>query len=643
MKKTKLLIAAVFILLFGFQCNALGSEYVNNLPSFIELFIDKKYMKIDGEPYKLNTAPVIDNGRALISANDILEKLNYKVTYNNYTNEIYIQNEECNITLNVNSQSAYKVSLNNENTEIRLDAAPKIINGSVMIPVQLIEKINNCKLIWNGDDRKITLAFMTWGGGYIGAGSMIEFLKEKGKADNGITVAVIDSGVDVTHTYLADRIVNAYNSADDSNDVNDLNGHGTHVAGIIVNSTPEIVKIMPIKPYDRNGNCSIDSIVKAIQYGVNMGAKVINISLSKSIEGHNSEIEDAINEAVRNKCAVIVAAGNERGNTEDFSPACVDSAIVVTASDKNGEGYAEANRGKTITVSAPGVSVVSSIDGDTFGSKNGTSMAAAYVSASAAMIMMDLPEISCNEIKNLMIQYSDDKGSPGFDTKYGGGILNLNRYVYNRKNGIIYDFTISAEERIKELDIDISKAKDELNKEHIEIFGIFLKDLYARDLVNRAVRLYERKDYFAAGYYFENAIMNGDCESGLAKNNLAYLIRRGEYVSNNYKLEWLLSEAKAEGQPLAYINHALLEASKNNWMETDRIIKEFAKKDINCSDVIKVWQKLSYNNDTEGDLVLGLMMRYGLFDGEGHSQREYLDRAAAKYPQIPVWLYENCN
>lgn len=270
---------------------------------------------------------------------------------------------------------------------------------------------------------------LTWGKTYIKADAYEHYLENNNYFDM-ITVAVVDSGVDMDHSYLKNRIASSgYDFVNIDTNPDDDNGHGTHVAGIIASCTAGLnVKILPIKVMDKSGLGSSYIIAQGIKQAANNGAKVINLSLGGQ---KNKILDDAVNYAVKDKNAVVcVAAGNgdEKGkpvNTANVSPACVTDAIVVAAHDNSGKIASFSNYGASVDVSAPGVNVYSTYNNGSYAKLSGTSMAAPHISAVAAMFKLAYPSYTPSQIETLVEKYCKDLGATGRDDIYGYGTVNM--------------------------------------------------------------------------------------------------------------------------------------------------------------------------------------------------------------------------
>ena len=156
------------------------------------------------------------------------------------------------------------------------------------------------------------------------------------------------------------------------------------------------------------------------------GANIINLSFVG--EGYSQYLADALNYALANNVLVVVVAGNNGADTANYFPASDQNIIVVSATDQNDNIASFSNTGDAIDLSAPGVGIVSSLPGNRYGSLNGTSMAAPFVSSIAAMIKLDDPSRSIKEIERLLKKYVDDRGAVGWDPIFGEGIVNAASY-----------------------------------------------------------------------------------------------------------------------------------------------------------------------------------------------------------------------
>lgn len=267
----------------------------------------------------------------------------------------------------------------------------------------------------------------TWGEKYLNADKYAFYL-ENNNMNESITVAVIDSGVDLDHPYLSGRISSGgWNVMENNAIPEDDTGHGTHVAGIIKGCTNNLnVKILPIKALDSTGG-SLLSIVNGITYAANQKVAVINLSLESRHNIYSKYVENAIEYAISRGCVVVAAAGNGDSvnhvpqDTANVCPANMSDAIVVGALDSNGNKGDFSNYGDSVDVIAPGVDIISSYIGGIYAKMDGTSQAAPHISAVAAMFKLSHSTYTPEQIEALVKQYCVDKGPLGRDEYYGDG------------------------------------------------------------------------------------------------------------------------------------------------------------------------------------------------------------------------------
>lgn len=152
---------------------------------------------------------------------------------------------------------------------------------------------------------------------------------------NNITVGVIDSGVCSTHEALKDRTIcaNVDFSSDGQETSEDNNGHGTHVTGIVLDNTLDNVKVLAVKAMSGEGKGTDYQIYQAMQYAVNNGAKLLNMSLGRY--GKSDLLTEYVQELWNKNISVVVAAGNEHWFADEFTPAGIVECITVAAVDND--------------------------------------------------------------------------------------------------------------------------------------------------------------------------------------------------------------------------------------------------------------------------------------------------------------------
>ena len=268
------------------------------------------------------------------------------------------------------------------------------------------------------------------------------------KGSEDVVVAVLDTGIDITHPALAENIwVNtdeqSNGSDSDGNGYNDdINGwdfvnndasvfdkaeideHGTHMAGIIaangqngVYGVAPNVKIMPLKVMENDSGYTSD-IIEAIRYAEANGAKIVNCSFAGL--DYNPALEDAIS---KSDMLFVTAAGNFAASTDNLVafPACYDckNIISVGASDNTGSIAALSSYGDLVNVYAPGTGIYSTLPDEQYDFKNGTSCSAAHVSGIAALLYSEYPELTVDQAKEAICTktYDNDEIQLSGETK----------------------------------------------------------------------------------------------------------------------------------------------------------------------------------------------------------------------------------
>ncbi|MBI5962481.1 MAG: S8 family serine peptidase, partial [Chloroflexi bacterium] len=275
-----------------------------------------------------------------------------------------------------------------------------------------------------------------------------------------VLVAVIDTGVDINHPDLANSIWqnagevgtdtagadkksngidddgNGYvddwqgwNMVSGNNDVNDNQGHGTQLAGIIgasVNNSLGIAgvapnaRILPVKILDHNGVGTYAQAAEGIVYATDMGARIINLGFGGT--GSSELLQNAVNYALAHNVLVIAAGGNS-GNATTYYPAGYPSVIAVSAVDSGMSWASFSSSGEHISLSAPGVGIYSTTAGGSFSTFSGTSMSSAQVSGVAALLAGQPQFSDVYTLRSALLGGAADLGAPGQDPFYGYGVV----------------------------------------------------------------------------------------------------------------------------------------------------------------------------------------------------------------------------
>ena len=251
--------------------------------------------------------------------------------------------------------------------------------------------------------------------------------------NNSVIVAVVDTGVDYNHEFLQNRTVPGYDCVSGDEDPVDEQYHGTHVAGTIVDCTPNLtnLKIMPVRVLDETGHGYASVVAEGIRYAANHGANVINLSLGGT---HNAYKEEAITYALEHNVTVVVAAGNDGIDANYSCPAHVEGTITVAAVDFEFRPADFSNYGSVVDIAAPGVDINSSVPRRQSASgyclSSGTSMSTPHVSACAAMLLDEFSALSPSEVERRLTQAAQvPQGWNQAAHSYGSGVADMASFV----------------------------------------------------------------------------------------------------------------------------------------------------------------------------------------------------------------------
>ncbi|MBO8164269.1 MAG: S8 family serine peptidase [Brevibacillus sp.] len=248
--------------------------------------------------------------------------------------------------------------------------------------------------------------------------------------NTAIKIAVLDSGVDRDHPDLKNNLLPGINLLSPGRPPEDDNGHGTAVAGILaaqgnnrigITGVMWNAQIIPIKVLDRHGKALVQHLTEGINRAVDLGAKVILMSVS-SIH-HSPELEQAVKRAEAHGVVLVAAAGNESSRVA--YPAGYPTVIAVGAVDQNNKVIYQSNTGPELNLVAPGWSIYTTKMGGSYWSFKGTSAAAPQVAAAAALILARHPNMTPLEVRQLLYHTAVDLGPKGWDRQTGYGLLNV--------------------------------------------------------------------------------------------------------------------------------------------------------------------------------------------------------------------------
>lgn len=241
----------------------------------------------------------------------------------------------------------------------------------------------------------------------------------------GVTIAVIDSGVDGSHPDLAGAMVPGWNFYDKNSNTADVYGHGTWVSGVAaatnnngtgVASVAGQAKIMPLRISDPSGMGSYSLIAQAISYAADHGARVANVSYQK-LPGSSSVISAA--QYMKSKGGLVVVCAGNNSTNENYTP--TTSMIPVSATDSNDQLTSFSSYGSYVSISAPGLNISCTSAGGGYSQCWGTSFSSPIVAATAALMMSANPKLSNTQVESLLYSTATDLGASGKDIYFGSG------------------------------------------------------------------------------------------------------------------------------------------------------------------------------------------------------------------------------
>jgi subtilisin family serine protease len=278
---------------------------------------------------------------------------------------------------------------------------------------------------------------------------------------SNVTIAIVDSGIRLDHEDLASKlwtnpgeipgngidddgngkiddvhgwhfyqkwtgVGSGFIPAEDAHIVDDY-GHGTHVAGIAAAAGNNGVgiagiawgaRVMPVKVLDQYGTGYYSDIAAGIIYAADNGARVINLSLGGTEDSQT--LRKAVDDA-RSRGALVVAATGNTGEAVLY-PAAYEPVLAVAATDQSDQVAYFSNRGPQVDVAAPGVDIFSTWPWrEGYFTKSGTSMAAPHVAGLAALIRSERPDLSADQIAQVITVTAQDVAEPGWDALAGWG------------------------------------------------------------------------------------------------------------------------------------------------------------------------------------------------------------------------------
>ncbi|MAE70616.1 MAG: hypothetical protein CME06_09125 [Gemmatimonadetes bacterium] len=269
-------------------------------------------------------------------------------------------------------------------------------------------------------------------------GADIDMLRAWGVATGheSVIVGIVDSGIDFDHPDLDGKILPGYDYVNNDNNPQDDHGHGTHVSGIAAAITDNSIGVAGVAPESRilpvkalnSGNWGYYSWwTSAIEYAVDNGAHVINMSMGGS--SYSSSMRDAVIFAYDAGVPINAAMMNENSSVP-YYPAAYSETIAVGSTERHDYRSSFSSYGSHIDLCAPGSSIWSTLWNDTYSAWNGTSMATPHVTGTMALLLSREPWLDVEDLRARVRDTSEDEvgqpweDTPGWDQYHGEGRLN---------------------------------------------------------------------------------------------------------------------------------------------------------------------------------------------------------------------------
>lgn len=240
-----------------------------------------------------------------------------------------------------------------------------------------------------------------------------------------VTIAVIDSGIDYGHPEFAGSISATFDVLASKEGAHP---HGTGIAGVIVSHArlmggAPAAKILAIRAFgvaDKTVESTSFAILRSLDFAIARGARVVNMSFAGP---QDPLLAKGLAAAAAKGIVLVAASGNAGPKSPPLFPAADRHVVAVSAVDATNEIFAASNRGGHVAICAPGVDILTAAPDGKYQVASGTSFAAAYVSAVAALIVARNPALAAGEVRDVLTRTAHDLGPPGRDDLFGAGEL----------------------------------------------------------------------------------------------------------------------------------------------------------------------------------------------------------------------------
>jgi len=267
-------------------------------------------------------------------------------------------------------------------------------------------------------------------------------VKNNSKWGKGVTIAVLDTGIESHKVFEGRDMISLDLMTGSTSHSGKEQGHGTAVTSLIAGMGTGVApgaSILSIRVLGGDGTGDSFTVARGIMEAVDRGAQIISMSLGSY--GDSPILRQAVQYAQQKGVTLVAAVGNDAQN-QIIYPARYPGVVAVGGIDAAGRHLEFSNSGSEVMLSAPGYGIYSAWSDNQMVSFSGTSAAVPFVTGAIASILSENSQITAAQAIGLLTQYADDRGTPGLDSQFGYGVLDLNR-VQNRNQRGIYDMAIA--------------------------------------------------------------------------------------------------------------------------------------------------------------------------------------------------------
>ena len=257
---------------------------------------------------------------------------------------------------------------------------------------------------------------------------------------SGVTIAVIDTGVDSSHPDLQGTVIDGVDFStvgvpNGTSGVGSSAFHGTMVASLIAGQGSTGSGVIGVAPKANllaisiglgvPGSNTDDQIAQAVRWAVDHDADIINLSLTRNSQTWPRSWDEAFSYAFENDVLVVAAAGNRTDqSSRPSAPATIPGVVSVGGVTKTQEPAEASTTGLGVAISAPAEDLLGAYPGEGYRFWDGSSAAAPLVSGLLALMKQADPKASANDLIERLLTSATDLGEPGFDANYGHGVIN---------------------------------------------------------------------------------------------------------------------------------------------------------------------------------------------------------------------------